>query len=367
MKHRFISFGLFLALVMSGQQVLAADYVSAVTALTEASFTKAGDWTADGGACGAAAAAAAARAVSAADTFTICDGHTLTVGAAFDFATIGGATGLNHPATITVATGGKLIINGVKFTYTGALATAGSATGEIIVKAGGELMGSTLTTAGTGTVTGETTGIITLTGNVAIVTGTKLVIGAGGKFTTTGNVTVTDADVTIADGGELKAMDLATVTGKGVTVSSAGKITLTGTLNVGNATTIVLGTSGALEVGGAATVASTGTITGGTVTTKDALTTNAALITGIVKPTVTGSTIIATGAATIASLDLSGLAVDDTFLVTTSTLTLTSILNGTLYCGTSTDFPTGTTAAAPYAGGTAAITAAGRCQLEGSR
>jgi len=407
MKHRFISFLLSLLLLISAQGAFAAATLYSVPA--GGAWETAATWNATSCAVGTGVVG---TVPAGGDTVVICAG-TAPV-------TVSSNTPTTALVGLTVATGGTLSIGAFKL-LAGPIDTAG--TGSINIAAGGELAGTTLTTVGSGAVTGATTAKVTLSSTLIVGAGTKVIVGAGGLFTaagvstttgtaqidiadggnltlvklqiagtggviktagtgkitasdTTNSVSVEDAgvldigagntlniaglvttagtgEIKIADGGKLAAGRLTTVGTKGVTVTGSGQIVLTGALTVGTGTLIALGTSGALEVGGAATVASTGTITGGTVSLKGALTTYDGGITGIVKPIVTGQSYTFTDNTTLASFDLSGLSVGNTFTTVTSTLTLTNILNGTIEC------PAGS----PYSGGTTSF-AANTCTVK---
>jgi hypothetical protein len=172
---------------MVGGQAMAADYFSDTATLSEASFIDGTHWA---DSCGGTQGTGAIT-VAAADTFTICDGGTLTLAAN---ATFGGAT-------ITVGSGATGVLALGNFTLTMNTAAAvltNTDTGTITIGSGGisftgagTLANGTGTfTAGTGTVAFGGAGTITGTLTLNNVTSTSTLAIPATTATINGNVSI---------------------------------------------------------------------------------------------------------------------------------------------------------------------------------
>jgi hypothetical protein len=125
--------------------------------------------------------------------------YTLTISAATLLPTATGSGG----TVLTVLFGTLAIGAAGKLTLLGGVAT--DFTSAITVAAGGELVATTLTTAGTaGGLTGTGTGKVTLSGALTVGTSTTVAIGAGGTLTIGTDLDNSAGTLTLGAGAILK-------------------------------------------------------------------------------------------------------------------------------------------------------------------
>jgi fibronectin-binding autotransporter adhesin len=164
---------------MSGQ-AFAANYFSNVSVLVDADLAAGAlsKWaTSTGGCTTGLTNVATLPTIGVNDTFTICNGHTLTISSTTALPT-------TLPVAAITVNEGTLAITGTgKLTLPGGVATT---SGSITVATGGELAAHTLTTLGINGVNG--TGKITLSVALDIGAGTVVTIGAGGILTASGTL-----------------------------------------------------------------------------------------------------------------------------------------------------------------------------------
>ncbi len=197
MKRIFSILLSFLLLMVGGQAMATAYYYSDVAALSEASFVNGTHWA---NSCGGTRGTGAI-AVAAADAFTICDGHTLTLGAGYTF---GGAT-------ITVGSGAP-----------GSGASGVLALGNFTL---------TMNTAAAVLVNTNIGSITVGTGGISFAGAGNLINGTGTNFAV-GNVSF-GGNATISSGG---AVSLAGLTVAG-TLAIPNSVTITENLSIGGAVT----------------------------------------------------------------------------------------------------------------------------------
>jgi len=288
MMYRFSSFVLALLLLVASGQVMAA---TASSKVANPAFTawNAAHWS--DAACGATMADATAATAFAGNDLVICGTTGVAVGTVVADAAI-------TTATLTVNTGASIDFNTKVVTLTGALTNAG---GTITTGAALHVLPSIVNTAGTTTLTSATT--TSVAGAVTYTAGTLLLPTAlttiTGLFTSAASFTMPSTVTTLTGG--------VTVTGGALTLSSANVVGNTVTLN------------------------------GGT-------------IAGTLKFTSGDKAITATDAAkTIPTLDVSGMAANDTITINGNSVTFSSVYGGALKClatGVTTDYTPGTAVAA---------------------
>lgn len=378
MKHRIFSFLLSLVLLVSAQTASAAALVSAAAAISD--FTTLAQWS-TATTCGGTVAAPTAITAGT-DTFTICNGHTLTLAA--NATNVGG---------VTVAAGGKLVLG----SYTLTLASGGSVTNNtttseismtntggvpgIIISGAGSYTGTNgilksicqsaaggggFGTAATWSITsGSNTGScgvaettlsaaptaysdVIISGSVATPTMTAAV-------TLSGSSTASAKSVTIAAGGKLNHTSSSALTIKGNLTNNAtaagdvvlGPVTFDSTAaTVGGSQTTtftglltVTGTGGALTLAGSTilnggfTLTSPGTITlASTNTVGGNVTTYGSAISGVLKFGAGNKTITASDTSVvIPAVDVSAMSAAQRITVgTTNGIKFTNVLGGTL-------------------------------------
>ena len=188
MMSRFSSFVLaLLLLVASGQVMAAAPWFSVAAG---GPWDTASTW--DATSCSVATAVTGV-VPAATEVVNICAG-TVAVGA-----------DTNVVGALKVETASAILAIGAFTASATAISTLND--GTITIAAGGDLVGTNLTTAGTGNVTGTTTGKITLSGALTVGTDTTVAIGAGGTLTIGTNLDNSAGTLTLGTGAILKLAD----------------------------------------------------------------------------------------------------------------------------------------------------------------
>jgi len=216
MKNIFAVF-LYLVLLATSGQAFAGIYSSNNASLSEADFASGGagqvsaKW--DTGSCGSGTAATAGTPIAANDMFTICGGHTLTLGASltFDGVAIDVATGgtlaigtstltMNHSVPMLTNSGGTISMG----------STVPGSAGGISFPNGGSLMHTG------GTFTANTGSTVSFGGNSSITVVGTLTLS---HLTTTAGTLQIPNEATIA--GNLRIKGTVTAAGNGLKLTNA--------------------------------------------------------------------------------------------------------------------------------------------------